>query len=660
MGKKRKIRVRTGGKLIVNGGTITSNCLSNLWGGVRIDGSGATLATVSDIDLINGAIIKDVDGTAISMFPSKSWPDARNYSNGVIYADRAIFQNCFKAIELIAYQPSNNGSTIKNCEFSQSKHGISNWNGRGIKVIGNRFEGLLRTCINIDGGSMDVTYNNLDSDEENILIYHSEGALRSKIAHNTFRGDGYGVSSFGATTTPNLIYSNTFYNRLASIELDGSNHNDIFSNNILSTANNGINATNSGGLKNYIYENKFGYCYSALYVRENNTGLKFFKNCFDSRSQDVYLYQASLPYVLDDGARYSSTAKAAANCFSHQGKSSYPRDITGSVASTSYYSVNQDWETNCYDLNSSLLGVTNRAANGSGCYLGFRLAKAHENNLPNSLEPPNPAEEKKSTGYELTLDKWVTRFKDAKESKEDNQLRVEENLGREGHKFGNTFASHPVEDEFVLTYANLINQNKLRKADEMLLPPFALSDELSDFVHVQLNYNKWLKNGLYLSDTKIAEIKDLATKKHVYSGYAKAFLYKMTGEVLHQVPVYESDATTDNKMSSGVSNSSSNLINSTSTKSNIAFHNGNNWDMSVIPNPAHSKVNISLPSGVGPGIINIYNGSGKLVYSHNTGDQDFDHVLDAQELENGLYMVTYSNTKQDSPILSSRLIIYKE
>ena len=85
-----RIIVRPGGKLIVNGGTLTSACAGEMWQGVYVEGhrdQPQTAANQGTVQLLNGAVIENAFRGIYTGAPGDNWAT----TGGIITADSAVF-----------------------------------------------------------------------------------------------------------------------------------------------------------------------------------------------------------------------------------------------------------------------------------------------------------------------------------------------------------------------------------------------------------------------------------------------------------------------------------------------------------------------------------------------------------------------------------------
>ncbi len=159
-----RIIVKPGGKLIVDGGTLTSACQGEMWQGIQLEGHSnlhQNAANQGTVQLINGAVIENALCGILTCNPA----DSLHTTGGIITADSATFRNCAKAVDYQPYTDINyagyvidNKGVFHNCTFtindnnlfassntSFSEH-VRLWDVKGVTFSRCRFEDA-RTVI---------------------------------------------------------------------------------------------------------------------------------------------------------------------------------------------------------------------------------------------------------------------------------------------------------------------------------------------------------------------------------------------------------------------------------------------------------------------------------------------------------------------------------
>ena len=124
MDSTARIIVRPGGKLIVDGGTLTSACAGEMWKGICVEGHTSlpqTAACQGMVQLLNGATIENALCGILTCNPA----DSLHTTGGIITADSATFRNCVKAVEYLPFVAHNNigyvtdnWGSFNNCTFT--------------------------------------------------------------------------------------------------------------------------------------------------------------------------------------------------------------------------------------------------------------------------------------------------------------------------------------------------------------------------------------------------------------------------------------------------------------------------------------------------------------------------------------------------------------
>ena len=153
-----RIIVRPGGKLVVDGGTLTSACAGEMWQGVYVEGhrnQPQTAANQGTVQLLNGAVVENAIKGIRTSAPGSGW----NTTGGIITADSATFRNCAKAVEYLSYSQTlgtgdvvDNKGSFSNCTFTVDDNNlyaangtgflahVTLWDVKGVKFTHCRFE----------------------------------------------------------------------------------------------------------------------------------------------------------------------------------------------------------------------------------------------------------------------------------------------------------------------------------------------------------------------------------------------------------------------------------------------------------------------------------------------------------------------------------------
>ncbi|MDX2003627.1 MAG: T9SS type A sorting domain-containing protein [Chitinophagales bacterium] len=280
-----KIMVNRGGKLIVDGATITSLCAGKAWSGIEVWGingsnpqpqpsldsilSNAYPDSVTDhgVAIIKGGSLISNAYNAVSLFKREGGSANLSYTGGIVLADSSYFRNNGQSIEFMAYPTYqttnaayNSVSHIKNCIFETvgnnfavpyMKHHISLWNINGVEICCNRFgynkeENPVYIASRGDG------------------IYSVDAGFRAR--HNVFDSLTYGIRalSTGWSLFKHAeIDSNEFRQTMVGIDITGNGY-------VLATHNN-IAPYNSNGTTPYAFSNGIRNKGNLMYKIEENS-----------------------------------------------------------------------------------------------------------------------------------------------------------------------------------------------------------------------------------------------------------------------------------------------------------------------------------------------------------------------------------------------------
>ena len=310
--KDAKLIVKQGGKLTVDGGTLTNSigCQNEFWAGIEVWGYNYSNQTAiqGQVELIAGAVIENAkDGI-------RAWePGNYNSGGGIVNVNNATFKNCRRAIEFILYNAEDSKSRIVNSTFVidddyiQTTYDyrpisqISLWNISGVEIRTNDFINENTEFQNSNPvyywgtgvKSMDAEYINTHNTYEG--FYNGidlNGILflpSTEIKSNTFRSCRTGIFIRNGHYT--RINTNTFEDCVAAgAHIWSSNgfelhHNTFDQNNSAPfgspAVSRGLYLDRLGTYSNGFYNNAFSDNNMAASTFGNNRGLSFDCNDFD-------------------------------------------------------------------------------------------------------------------------------------------------------------------------------------------------------------------------------------------------------------------------------------------------------------------------------------------------------------------------------------------
>ena len=327
-----RIIVRPGGKLIVDGGTLTSACTEEMWQGIFVEGHSnlhQTEANQGKVVLRNGAVIEN----ALCGIRTGAPGDTGNTSTGgIIRCFNSVFRNCAKAVAFLPYADTIGGTTIRNnfsgftnCTFTVDDNNLfadNNtsfdthvylWDVRGVSFEGCTFNNAT-TAMTYDRGYAikaedagfsistlcDTVYTEPSADCQcpaDKATYSQFGGFLTAISANTtgntyyvsvdearFSNNGTGVSFSGnghVAVTRNDFNMNSLPGTLmegTGLSLNGCTGYLVEENNFRRRVLSGIfpfvgiSVENSGTAANSLYRNSFLRLNKAVQVTGTNGG----------------------------------------------------------------------------------------------------------------------------------------------------------------------------------------------------------------------------------------------------------------------------------------------------------------------------------------------------------------------------------------------------
>lgn len=322
-----KIIVERGGKLIVDGGVLTTTCSERLWSGIQVYGNSSqsqyTPLKQGEVRFINGAILENAIVGISAIKTNDDGTQDWNYTGGIIKGASSTFRNCKKAAAFYSYNNTQSGTTysnlsfFSNCTFETTSSLKDNTNPTtfvslydvdGINFNSCTFRNTahsLYTEANRGNGitTWDATFNVSPT----CSVNNSQPCPLGSINKSNFNNLTYGIDARGINSLHpfNVDHAN-FNNCIKGIFQSGLDYTSITrssflvptsnsgldcygvyleeSNNYLvqenyfsssNTSNNsGISVYKSGGYANEIYNNNFSNLHAGALIMEEN-GVKF-------------------------------------------------------------------------------------------------------------------------------------------------------------------------------------------------------------------------------------------------------------------------------------------------------------------------------------------------------------------------------------------------
>jgi len=548
LAEESSIDIEPGGRLIVDGGILTTLCEFETWKGIRVAGGN----TDFDVMTMNGAVIENTSAPAISMFPPNiPWPEVQQFGNGILLADNTTFNNCQRMLELIAYSPSINNSKITNCHQFGGKWGITNWHCEGVQVDNCDFNDIENHCLGAYDGTYIATNNDFFGGTEEVLFTNTKSGKESTIFNNNFHTAPIGLRAVGTHTGFLDIIENDFYNSLHGIAMEKLNNYEITFNTFSGPGFGAYCEQNGVDLINKIDNNTFDGNTRGIVSFVDNDKLTFTRNCFDSQIVDIDVYGLV-------GRQIGSFGSPAANCFTHKGASSSPvvdlggfpeprpalEAIYGDGTSFLYYEPN-DAITNCIDAVNAIDNV--EVLPGSLIPIqDFCLTEMPNPEDPDTpCNPDNTEDDLSQAITNLNQEINFIRESDLNPAQEAIELfepercltKIKSRLYSLYLEVGDYVQAESVftpaqsfNDHITIFSIKLIENNPIA-AREYLSELVPSNNKQQDFIAIQeINIDR-LENGPnYLpSENQLANLWEISEKEHSYAGFAKSLYFQLTG-----------------------------------------------------------------------------------------------------------------------------------
>jgi hypothetical protein len=391
-----KIIVKRGGKLIIDGGTLTNAC-DGLWKGIEVWGTSNQSQSYTyqgAVEIINGGTIENaICGiqTIRYAIPDGGGVEAPDYSytGGLVFCDNSNFINNETAVKFWPYNYSTSSSFFRDCEFitnnnlipaTDVKNFIEMKGISGVKIAGSSF-----TDSHSFTNPADLTSGVLANDSRfYVWPYNGQPSV--------FTGLYYGIKSLTVDPVKTVNIENShFLNNFRSVYLSGISNATVILNqfnpwsaiSIVANENyclyldgctgycieennfinpntgidNGIGMiiNNSGTAENFIYNNYFSNLANAVLAQNDNRsitgvpGLQIKCNEFISNHSDIAVTLSSQFITATSGiAKYQGANQAlpnapAGNLFSHTGPPGTPSDINNAANHFTYYYHNNQF-----------------------------------------------------------------------------------------------------------------------------------------------------------------------------------------------------------------------------------------------------------------------------------------------------------------------------
>ena len=344
-----RLIVRPGGKLVVDGGTLTSACPGELWQGIEVVGDRTKFQMPQyqgTVELRNGATIENAHCGIRTGLGEDNW----HTTGGIIKADSSFFINNRRAVEFLSYVDTTASGTLadnqsyfhntvftvdnnnlfaaNSCEFIDH---VTLWQVKGVKFRGCTFSNLTNGHSNrkhaiyaFDAG---ITLETYCSNEGNGQPSANPGCEcpEEYSAYNSFYGFNTAVKTgtsgeqfpilidramFGNNDTAIDIGANQYatvircqfdlqqspnpaancglyLNTCTGYKVEGNRFHKAVK--FATPTSTGIRVNNSGSASNKIYKNLFDTLDYGIVVTQNNSGLQLGCDTFTFGGYDIYI-----------------------------------------------------------------------------------------------------------------------------------------------------------------------------------------------------------------------------------------------------------------------------------------------------------------------------------------------------------------------------------
>ena len=343
-----RIIVRPGGKLIVDGGTLTSACTGEMWQGIFVEGHSnqhQTAANQGKVVLRNGAVIENA---MCGIRTSTPGDESNTSTGGIIIAENATFHNCARGVDMKPYTDYNpatgllkpNESSFTRCTFAlDPNHHFAScvarflnharlWGVNGVCFIGCTFNNTTsddshgygiyaedagftvdtycsQPIMNSDCSCVGTyaTYSTFSGFVTAINVSTSGSPFAVIVNEASFANNCKGVSvggnnlatvtrcQFDLSTSPEIPYSAT------GLELSACTgflvEGNAFSRTSSTFPTYGIKVAGAGIPNNSLYRNTFSGLTYGIHASGDNgggfSGLRFSCNTFSQNAHDIYV-----------------------------------------------------------------------------------------------------------------------------------------------------------------------------------------------------------------------------------------------------------------------------------------------------------------------------------------------------------------------------------
>ncbi|MGK0363535.1 MAG: hypothetical protein ACI85O_000582 [Saprospiraceae bacterium] len=335
-GDDSEMIIKRGGKVELNGGTLTKSWCATQWRGIRVEGnvnlsqptsvSSSVPEEAGILYVGNNSVIEHAKNAVRMNSTGYSWPEAQEYYGGLVIAENSTFRHNERAVEFMRYGKESfpDRSSFTNVTFDDHAYAaVTNWRSDGVTFDHCTFSNYERNAILaynaqtiiengcvFDGGSWDLTEDE-DYRTRSVEIVNTEPGLQStKIGNvdterNYFSGGFCSVwSTSNGNIDPLIITNNEFSGDYYGLYFNGITAHAIeeneFSNSYIATT-----LAANGEFFNVQKDNFFDGCDFGIVPAGDNKNFRFLDNCFNS-IQDESISVTNIGNVTS-GARIYAT-----------------------------------------------------------------------------------------------------------------------------------------------------------------------------------------------------------------------------------------------------------------------------------------------------------------------------------------------------------------
>lgn len=541
-----KIEIKYGGKLIVNGATLTNCPCVSTWQGIKAWGNPYTNQSHA-VELINGAIIENAEiGINTSNIVPGFFPGTFvDLSGAKITSDNSTIRNCEVGVNFGPYGYSTwfssyDQSYFNNTVFESCGTGAILNSNAGIEFLYSSFTG--GNSIGIDLRNSNAYVSGCDFSGYQGILFSAiwPNLLGSEVINNAFlngiNGDGIMMDAQGNASSHYI--AGNFFESISGIHGLGQSYFNIqandFVNNIV-----GVSSWYTGDDYNLVSDNDFlgnEYGNSAY----GNNSIEYLRNCFDySGTADIELYSGASIFQSQGDVDI-----AADNCFSYltnrilTGFGSVPFDYFVKAGTNVQSCKHPGYGNFNVELSDQEFGLNC----GSGVWNS--LPPRYRNCvIPASLEDKKLMQTalekeidriKKDPNISQSLKKWlIARYerclKSLKGAKGLQIIREEQDGKERGIEY---FSNQSLFSHKIMAYAIMMESGELTRASTYLNSLITENSAEVDFIDASNLYITYLsdRNNFVLSEIARESLRYKAMQPNELSGYIRSIYHALTGE----------------------------------------------------------------------------------------------------------------------------------